>query len=79
MGSFILVWFEGDVEKTFVDLATNDSEFSTWFRAQVLDVTGVDLAAPSDGAAACSPRRLARLTRDGSDTPQRLLVVSLPA
>jgi hypothetical protein len=47
MGSFILVWFEGDVETAFADLATNDSEFVTWFRAQVLDVTGVDLAAPS--------------------------------
>jgi hypothetical protein len=46
MGSFILVWFEGDVEKAFGDLATDDSEFMTWFRGQVLDVTGVDLATP---------------------------------
>jgi hypothetical protein len=50
MGSFMLVWFEGDVEKAFTELATDDSEFSAWFRAQVLDVTGVDLAAPSDAA-----------------------------
>ena len=48
MGSFMLVWFEGDVEKAFALLATDDSEYMTWFRAQVLDVTGVDLAAPSD-------------------------------
>jgi hypothetical protein len=48
MGSFILVWFEGDVEKAFTDLATNDSEFVTWFRGRVLDVTGVDLRSPSD-------------------------------
>jgi hypothetical protein len=48
MGSFMLVWFEGDVEKAFGDLATNDSEFTTWFRGQVLDLTGVDLSAPSD-------------------------------
>ena len=48
MGSFMLVWFEGDVEAAFADLATNDDEFVSWFRAQVLDVTGVDLAAPSD-------------------------------
>lgn len=48
MGSFMLVWFEGDVEKAFADLATNDSDFATWFRGQVLDVTGVDLGAPSD-------------------------------
>lgn len=49
MGSLMLVWFEGDVEKSFFDLATNDSEYMTWFRAQVLDVCGVDLAAPPDG------------------------------
>ncbi|HEX6310321.1 MAG TPA: hypothetical protein VF152_01695 [Acidimicrobiia bacterium] len=48
MGSFMLVWFEGDVEKAFADLATNDSDFATWFRGRVLDVTGVDLGAPSD-------------------------------
>jgi hypothetical protein len=48
MGSFILVWFEGDVEKAFADLATNDAEFMAWFRGRVLDLTGVDLRAPSD-------------------------------
>jgi hypothetical protein len=49
MGSFMLVWFEGDVEKAFGDLATDAGEFPTWFRAQVLEVTGVDLAAPAEG------------------------------
>jgi hypothetical protein len=49
MGSFMLVWFEGDIEKAFTDLATDDSEFITWFRGQVLAVTGVDLGAPPDG------------------------------
>jgi hypothetical protein len=49
MGSFLLVWFEGDVEKAFADLATNDSEFMTWFRGQVLVLTGVDLSAPPEG------------------------------
>jgi len=49
MGSFMLVWFEGDVEKTFTDLATDDSEFTKWFLGRVLDVTGVDLGAPPDG------------------------------
>ncbi len=48
MGSLIVVWFEGDIEKTFADLATDD-DYAKWFRAQVLDVTGVDLAAASDG------------------------------
>lgn len=50
MGSFMLVWFEGDVEKAFTHLATDDSEFTKWFRARVLDVTGVDLGTPSDDA-----------------------------
>jgi hypothetical protein len=49
MGSFMVVWFEGDVEQAFTSLAADDSEFSTWFRAQVLDLTGVDLGAPPDG------------------------------
>jgi hypothetical protein len=49
MGSFLLVWFEGDVEKAFADHATNDSEFEAWFRGRVLDVTGFDLSAPPEG------------------------------
>src|SRR5687767_16013966 len=49
MGSFMLVWFDGDVEKAFGDLATDQSDFTTWFRGQVLDITGVDLAAPPAG------------------------------
>jgi hypothetical protein len=47
MGSFILVWFEGDVEKAFADLA-GDSEFARWFRGRILDITGVDMGAPPD-------------------------------
>jgi hypothetical protein len=50
MGSFLLVWFEGDVQKAFVDLATDDSDFMMWFRGRVHDVTGVDLAAPPAGS-----------------------------
>jgi hypothetical protein len=49
MGSFMVVWFEGDVEKAFSDLATDNGEFTTWFRSQVKEVTGVDLAAPPEG------------------------------
>ena len=49
MGSFLLVWFEGHVQKAFLDHATDDSELETWFRGRVLDVTGVDLAAPPAG------------------------------
>lgn len=48
MGSFMLVWFEGDVEKAFSDLAADQSEFATWFRAQAKDITGVDLGAPPE-------------------------------
>jgi hypothetical protein len=48
-GSFVLVWFEGDVEKAFTDLAVNQDEFSVWFRQQVLDNCGVDLGQPPDG------------------------------
>jgi hypothetical protein len=48
MGSFMVVWFEGDVEKAFADLATDDSDYTTWFLGRVLDVTGVDLGTPSD-------------------------------
>ena len=48
MGSLMVVWFEGDVEKAFHDLATDDSEYTTWFCARVLDLTGVDLKTPSD-------------------------------
>jgi hypothetical protein len=49
MGSLLVVWFEGDVEKAFADLATDDSEYTAWFRARVLDLTGVDLGAPPEG------------------------------
>jgi hypothetical protein len=49
MGSFMVVFFEGDVEHAFADLAGDSSEFGTWFRGQVLDLTGVDLGAPPEG------------------------------
>ena len=49
MGSLVLVWFEGDVEKAFANLAADTGEFATWFRAQVKDSTGVDLATPDGG------------------------------
>lgn len=49
MGSFILVWFETpDIEKVFTNLATTNNEFTTWFRGQVKDLTGVDLSAPPE-------------------------------
>ena len=49
MGSFMLVWFEApDIEKAFTNLATDEDEFTTWFRDQVKDLTGVDLGAPPE-------------------------------
>lgn len=51
MGSFMLVWFEteGTVEEVFGRLMGETAEFSTWFRAQTKDITGVDLGAPPPG------------------------------
>jgi hypothetical protein len=33
----------------FTELATSSDEYTIWFRGQVKDVTGVDLAAPPEG------------------------------
>jgi len=48
-GSFMLVWFEGNVEKAFEDVATGQDEFTVWHRAQLQDVTGLDLSKPEEG------------------------------
>ena len=50
MGSFMLVWVEGDVEKAMKDVATGQDEFTTWHRAQLKEITGVDLTQPSDAS-----------------------------
>lgn len=47
-GTFVLVWAEGDVEKAFEDMATSQSDIAIWMRQQILDVTGVDMAAESE-------------------------------
>ena len=47
-GTFILVWFDGDVEAGFADLATAQDDFTVWFRGQVEEVTGVDLSVADD-------------------------------
>src|SRR3954469_17409668 len=49
MGSFMVAWFEGDVESAFGDLAADQGEFATWFRGQVLEITGVDMSQPPEG------------------------------
>ncbi len=49
-GDFMLVWFDAaDVEKGFSMLAQSTDPFDVWFRDQVQDVTGFDLAAPPEG------------------------------
>ncbi len=49
MGSMVIVRFEcPDVEAAFAGLAQSDDAFDVWFRERVLEITGVDLAAPSD-------------------------------
>jgi hypothetical protein len=46
-GELMLVWFEAaDVEKGFAVLAQSTEPFDVWFRDQVQDATGFDLAAP---------------------------------
>jgi hypothetical protein len=49
MGSFMLVWFDGNVEKAFAEVATGQDEFTAWHRAQLADVTGLDLRQPDEG------------------------------
>ncbi len=34
--------------RAFTDLAIRQDDHNVWFRAQVLDITGVDLASPHD-------------------------------
>ena len=49
MGSLVLVGFEcDDVEKAFGRLAESTDAFDVWFRDRVKEVSGVDLAEPSD-------------------------------
>ena len=43
MGSFLLFWFDGDVEAAMVDLATNTGEFAQWFRGQIAEIAGADI------------------------------------
>jgi hypothetical protein len=51
MGSLILVRFEcDDIENAFSQLAQSTDGFDVWFRNRVKEVTGVDLAEPSDAA-----------------------------
>lgn len=49
MGGLMLVWFESDdVEGAFTHLATSQSDFYVWMRAQIQEVTGLDMSQPDD-------------------------------
>ena len=42
--AFVLVWFEcPDVEAVFADIAKDESDFATWFRGKVKEISGVDM------------------------------------
>lgn len=48
-GDLCLVHFESeDPDAVFAGLAESQDPFDVWFRAQVLDTTGVDLTQPPD-------------------------------
>jgi hypothetical protein len=49
MGSFMLVWAEGDIEKAMQDVATSDDEFTVWHRSKLLEITGIDITKPPEG------------------------------
>ena len=50
MGDFVIVTLEGeDPVGAFGRFAQGTDEFTTWFKAQVQDLHGVDLAAPPAG------------------------------
>jgi hypothetical protein len=77
MGSFILVWFEGDVEKAFADLATNDSEFMV-----VVPRSGSrrDRRGPrrtTNRTASRDPRRLARLIAHAAPSGRRRAITAV--
>jgi hypothetical protein len=50
MGDFVVLTLEGDdPQGSFVKIAHGTDEFSTWFKAQVKDVHGFDLAEVASG------------------------------
>ncbi|HUK51013.1 MAG TPA: DUF6176 family protein [Terriglobales bacterium] len=51
MGSFVVVHFESeDPVKSFKVLAESTHPFDVWFRQQAMQVSGVDLSKPMEGA-----------------------------
>jgi hypothetical protein len=49
-GDFALIYIEcEDPALLFGNLGANDDAYTRWFRGQVLELHGLDLAAPADG------------------------------
>jgi len=54
MGDFCLVHFSApSIINVFAGLATADDDFCTWYRAQIQDITGIDLANPPSTLPQC--------------------------
>jgi len=48
-GWLVLIWIEAaDVEKAFEGFATATDDVSVWQRAQILEVSGMDMSEPDD-------------------------------
>lgn len=46
-GDFIIVYYHSpDPKKVHEALAASEEPFDVWFRAQILDITGVDISTP---------------------------------
>ncbi len=60
MGDFLIVYYQApDLEKVHAALAVSQEPFDVWFRAQVLDITGIDISTPMPGL----PRQILNWSR----------------
>lgn len=49
MGDFMIVYYHApDLEAVHSALAASQEPFDVWFRAQILDLTGIDISTPMD-------------------------------
>lgn len=50
MGDFLIVYYHApNIEKVHSALAVSEEPFDVWFRAQVLDISGIDISTPLSG------------------------------
>jgi hypothetical protein len=49
LGDTIILYFEGDIARSFAFFATDEDAFTQWVRRQVLETEGVDLTQPFPG------------------------------